>query len=108
MRIVAVALSVVVAVGTGGCAASEDAASDVQTRASAAAQQVEQSASAAVDWAKQVEWSTYPDKLKTKIDDFAAKDNCSGLNAELDRLDPNEDAALTGYIKSAAQKAGCA
>jgi hypothetical protein len=108
MKKLAAALAVAIALVSSGCAASEDAASEVETKASAAAQQVQQSASAAVDWAKQVEWSTYPDALKNKIDDLAAKDNCSGLNAELDKLDPNQDAALTGYIKSVARQAGCA
>lgn len=103
-----VAMAVGVVMGAAGCAVSEDAVSDVEAKASVVAQQVEQSGSAVVAKVREVDWSKYPDELKTRIDDFAAKDNCSGLNRELDQMDPNEDAALTEYLKAAASKAGCA
>lgn len=78
------------------------------TETNKAIDKAQEEANSAVEKAKDVKWDAYPNKLQRKLENYAAKDNCNGLNGELDKLDPGKDTALVAYIKALIADAGCA
>jgi hypothetical protein len=64
-----------------------------------------------------VDWENYASSVKTRIDSMAAVGDCTGLQAEFDLADANDDAQrartgdgnadLMGYIDEKLAGAGC-
>lgn len=95
------------AVEEGGEAANDatSAAGDAASAATSAAADAAEEAKQAAD---DVNWDGYADDTQKKIDDWAAEDNCSGLNDYVTQLDPNQDGDLITYVKAKITEAGCA
>lgn len=93
----ALILSTVLLFGAQACAETEDALDEAEQRASEAVEQ-----------ARDVDWSAYPEDLQDTVEEYIAEADCEGLNEELDKLDEGEDAELTAFLKEQIEEAGCA
>lgn len=103
-----IVLAAVLAFGTVACSETNEAVNKTQKEANQAASEAESAANDAQQAAEDVNWDKYPKATQKKIEAYAAKDNCNGLNGELDKLDPKKDAPLMAYLKATIAEAGCA
>lgn len=124
MKKTALSLSaLLLALTLGACQEANNAVDETQKQANDAASKAGDAADDAMkdaekagkDWSKEldrsfneVNWDKYPDKWRKQVEEFAAKDNCNGINGMLDRIDEGKQNDLTRLLKKVAAESGCA